>query len=52
VEHLLYASIVGIDRVPWPYFRRKLAAEALVESGGMGWSIVRATQFMRFSTPP
>jgi uncharacterized protein YbjT (DUF2867 family) len=41
VKHLLYASIVGIDRVPWPYFRRKLAAEALVKSGGMGWSIVR-----------
>lgn len=48
VEHLLYASIVGIDRVPWPYFRRKLAAEALVKSGGMGWSIVRATQFHAF----
>lgn len=48
VEHLLYASIVGIDRVPWPYFRRKLAAEELLKSGGMGWSIVRATQFHAF----
>jgi uncharacterized protein YbjT (DUF2867 family) len=48
VDHLLYASIVGIDRVPWPYFRRKLAAEALVKAGGMGWSIVRATQFHVF----
>lgn len=48
VEHLLYASIVGIDRVPWPYFRRKLAAEELVKSGEMGWSIVRATQFHAF----
>jgi uncharacterized protein YbjT (DUF2867 family) len=48
VDHLLYASIVGIDQVPWPYFRRKLAAEGLVKASRTGWSIVRATQFHEF----
>ncbi|MGP4017217.1 SDR family oxidoreductase [Saccharopolyspora sp. 5N708] len=44
VEHLLYVSIVGIDGVPWKYFKQKLAAEEHVR-GGVPWSIVRATQF-------
>jgi hypothetical protein len=42
------ASIVAIDRVPWPYFRREFAAEGLVKASGVGWSIVRATQFHQF----
>jgi uncharacterized protein YbjT (DUF2867 family) len=45
VRHLLYTSIVGVDRIPWPYFRRKLAAEQRVTDGGAPWSILRATQF-------
>lgn len=45
VGHLLFISIVGIDRVPWGYFRRKLAAEQLVRDGGVPWSILRVTQF-------
>jgi putative transposase len=39
---------VAIDRVPWPYFRREFAAEGLVKASGVGWSIVRATQFHQF----
>ena len=27
VEHLLFVSIVGIDRIPYPYYQRKLEAE-------------------------
>lgn len=45
VRHLLFISIVGIDRVPWGYFRRKLAAEQVVRDGGAPWSVLRATQF-------
>ncbi|HYY44575.1 MAG TPA: NAD(P)H-binding protein, partial [Actinomycetota bacterium] len=28
--HLVYVSIVGVDRIPWPYYRSKLAAEESV----------------------
>ncbi|WP_354642547.1 SDR family oxidoreductase [Kitasatospora camelliae] len=45
VPHLLYVSIVGIDRVPLPYYRAKLAAEREVEHAGTGWTVLRATQF-------
>ncbi|HEX8627761.1 MAG TPA: NAD(P)H-binding protein [Catenuloplanes sp.] len=45
VRQLLYVSIVGIDRVPMPYYRAKLAAEDLVRAGRLPWTILRATQF-------
>ncbi|TYB51045.1 NAD(P)H-binding protein [Nonomuraea sp. PA05] len=48
VRHLVYVSIVGVDRVPWGYFRTKLRAESLVRDGGVPWTIVRATQFHEF----
>lgn len=43
--HLLYVSIVGVDRVPLGYYRGKLAAERLIESSGLPYTILRATQF-------
>jgi uncharacterized protein YbjT (DUF2867 family) len=43
--HLVHVSIVGCDRVPLPYYRRKLAAERLIAPSGVGHTIVRATQF-------
>lgn len=45
VPHLLYVSIVGIDAIPWGYFRTKVAAEVVVRGAGVGWSVLRATQF-------
>jgi uncharacterized protein YbjT (DUF2867 family) len=45
VQHLLYLSIVGVDALPYPYYRRKLACERLVEEGSVPWTILRATQF-------
>ncbi|MEX3106792.1 MULTISPECIES: SDR family oxidoreductase [unclassified Streptomyces] len=45
VSHLVFISIVGVDRVPLGYYRAKLAVERLVEESGMGWTILRATQF-------
>lgn len=45
VRHLLYVSIVGVDRVPIPYYRAKLACERVVRESGLGWTVLRATQF-------
>lgn len=45
VKHVVYISIVGIDRIPFTYYRAKLAAEKLIESSAIPWSILRATQF-------
>lgn len=45
VSHLVYISIVGIDRVPYAYGKAKLACESLIERSGIPWSILRATQF-------
>src|SRR5207249_6340376 len=45
VSHFLYVSIVGIDRIPYYYYKHKLAAESLVERSGVPYSIMRATQF-------
>lgn len=45
IGHLIYASIVGIDVIPLPYYAHKLAAERTVTSGPVRYSIVRFTQF-------
>ncbi|PXY24981.1 nucleoside-diphosphate sugar epimerase [Prauserella coralliicola] len=43
--HVVYISIVGVDRHPLPYYRGKLAAERVVADSGVGWTVLRATQF-------
>jgi uncharacterized protein YbjT (DUF2867 family) len=48
VGHLLYMSIVGIDRVPRAFYRYKLHAEKVVEQGPVPWTILRATQFFPY----
>ncbi|MGS2619406.1 SDR family oxidoreductase [Micromonospora sp. LZ34] len=48
VRHLVYISIVGVDRVPIPYYRHKLAAEQVVAAGPVPWTVLRATQFPQF----
>jgi uncharacterized protein YbjT (DUF2867 family) len=45
VRHAVYISIVGIDGVYYPYYKYKVAAEAVVREGIVPWSILRATQF-------
>ncbi|MFG2122056.1 SDR family oxidoreductase [Streptomyces sp. NPDC048710] len=45
VGHLVYISIVGVDRVPFGYYRSKLAVERRIEESGLGWTVLRATQF-------
>ncbi|MFE3441396.1 SDR family oxidoreductase [Nocardia sp. NPDC059180] len=44
-RHLLYVSIVGIDRLPLAYYQRKLACEALITESDIPHTILRATQF-------
>lgn len=45
VSHLVFISIVGIDRVPYAAGKAKLACEDLIQHSGIPWSILRATQF-------
>ncbi|MCY0952584.1 SDR family oxidoreductase [Streptomyces sp. H27-S2] len=45
VRNLVYVSIVGVDAVPFGYYRTKLRVERLVEESGLGFTILRATQF-------
>jgi uncharacterized protein YbjT (DUF2867 family) len=48
VRHHVGLSIVGIDRTDNGYFRAKVAQENLIETSGIPYTIVRATQFMEF----
>jgi len=43
--HLVYISIVGVDRFPRGYYKAKLAAEAIIAGSGLPWTTLRATQF-------
>ncbi|GEL96079.1 SDR family oxidoreductase [Cellulomonas composti] len=48
IEHLVYISIVGVDAIPYSYYRAKLEVEHLVEAGDVPWTILRTTQFHQF----
>ncbi|MBL9128924.1 MAG: NAD(P)H-binding protein [Verrucomicrobiales bacterium] len=48
VAHFVFVSIVGIDHLPVPYYRTKLAAERLIRESGVPFTILRATQFHYF----
>lgn len=49
VGHHVALSIVGIERSPDNgYFRAKVAQEKLIETAGIPYTIVRATQFLEF----
>jgi uncharacterized protein YbjT (DUF2867 family) len=54
VEHLVYISVIGADRVPqiggidrkmFGYFGAKLAAERAIVDSGLAWTTLRAAQF-------
>lgn len=49
VQHLVVLSIVGIDRVDFGYYEGKRRQEALVRSGSVPYTILRATQFHEFA---
>lgn len=45
VEHIVNISIVGIDRIPYFYYKIKLEGERLLRESGIPWTNLRATQF-------
>lgn len=49
VGHHIALSIVGVDRIPDSgYMRAKVAQEKLIQSAGVPYTILRATQFFEF----
>ncbi len=48
VGEVLYVSIVGIEDIPYSYYRAKLEAEELVRAAEIPTTIVRSTQFHPF----
>ena len=52
VPHFVFISIVGVDDIPFPYYRQKLAAERAVLASGLGVSVLRTTQFHSFAAAP
>jgi uncharacterized protein YbjT (DUF2867 family) len=47
--HVVDVSIVGVDRIPWAYYRAKALAEEVVVASGLPWTVLRATQFHEFT---
>ncbi|HTK09856.1 MAG TPA: NAD(P)H-binding protein [Ktedonobacteraceae bacterium] len=47
--HIIYVSIVGVDRATSGYYQAKYAAETIIAQSQLPWSIVRATQFHLFA---
>jgi uncharacterized protein YbjT (DUF2867 family) len=45
VGHLVYVSIVGVDRNPMPYYKVKLTVEQAVAASGLAYTLARGTQF-------
>ncbi|WP_226008026.1 SDR family oxidoreductase [Natrinema salinisoli] len=48
IENFIYPSIVGIDDIPFSYYKHKATAETAVEESNVPVTIVRATQFHSF----
>ncbi len=49
-RHLVFVSIVGVDRVPLAYYRSKLATERAIAASGLAHTVIRVTQFHDFVT--
>lgn len=45
VRHLVYISVIGVDRVPLAWLRTKLDSERAVADSGIPWTTLRAAQF-------
>src|SRR5215218_3936816 len=48
LRHLVYVSIVGVDRIPYGYYRAKFAAEQVLLASGLPVTLLRVTQFHEF----
>ena len=47
-QHLIYISIVGVEKHPFSYYRSKYKVEQMIENSGTSHAILRATQFHDF----
>jgi uncharacterized protein YbjT (DUF2867 family) len=48
LRHLVYVSIVGVDAIPYGYYRAKFAAEQVLLASGLPVTLLRVTQFHDF----
>lgn len=48
VAHVIGVSIVGVDEIPYAYYKSKAEMERLVADSGLPWTVQRATQFHDF----
>ncbi|MTD12604.1 NAD(P)H-binding protein [Nakamurella sp. YIM 132087] len=51
VRHLVLISVIGADRMPIGYFRRKALAEHELVGSGVPWTILRSAQLHDFVLP-
>lgn len=47
-QHIVYMSIVGVDKHPFAYYQAKHEVEQMIDESGVSNSILRATQFHDF----
>lgn len=48
LPHLIYTSIVGVEKSDWRYYQYKRQVEKLIQNSGIPWTIFRITQFHEF----
>jgi uncharacterized protein YbjT (DUF2867 family) len=48
LRHLVFVSNVGVDRIPYGYYRAKFAAEQVLLASGLPVTLLRVTQFHDF----
>ncbi|MGY1821854.1 SDR family oxidoreductase [Geodermatophilus sp. SYSU D00079] len=48
LRHLVFVSIVGVDRIPYGYYHAKFAAEQVLLASGLPVTLLRITQFHDF----
>lgn len=48
VKHLVFISIVGVDKMPVKYFKTKHKVEKLIQENCKAYTILRSTQFLEF----
>lgn len=48
IKHFIYPSIVGIEEIPFKYYKQKYEAEDLLKNSSIPHTIVRGTQFHHF----
>ncbi|HKI89714.1 MAG TPA: NmrA family NAD(P)-binding protein, partial [Draconibacterium sp.] len=48
LKHLIYISIVGVDKSQYPYYKAKYEVEQMIMKSGLPYTNLRATQFHHF----